>query len=157
MIVGVTGHRPQKLGTGLEPLRAPIIAELKYTLVNRCASEGITGMALGVDQYFAAACIALNIPFVAAIPFAGHESRWPVQTQQYYRDLLAEAHEVVYVSEPGFARWKFDARNRWLVDRCEILVAVWHGGPGGTADAVLYANSVQRPVEIINPRELIDA
>ena len=154
MIVGVTGHRPHKLGGYEEPLRAPIIDALKGVLGRVGATRGITGMALGADQYFAEACIAVNIPFTAAVPFQGQASPWPVVYQQHYYELLGQADEVVYVAEPGYARWKLEARNHWVVDHCGLLTAVWNGSSGGTANTVLYANRVFRTVETINPKEL---
>jgi uncharacterized phage-like protein YoqJ len=155
MIVGVTGHRPHKLDGGYdEPLRSPIIAAVKAVLVRVKATRGITGMALGADQYFAQACIELEIPFTAAVPFQGQASRWPFESQRHYYELLGQADEVVYVSDPGYARWKLDARNHWVVNHCALLLAVWNGSPGGSANTVLFANTVRRDVEIINPREL---
>lgn len=154
MIVGVTGHRPHKLGGYDEPLRGPIIAAVKAALLRVGAAQGITGMALGVDQYFAQACIELDVPFIAAVPFQGQASRWPSHAQRRYYELLGRADEVVYVSDPGYARWKMDARNHWVVDHCNLLLAIWNGSAGGTANTVLYAHTVTRDVEVFNPREL---
>lgn len=158
MIVGVTGHRPDKLGGygATNPLRNRIVDAIKGALVDLGATKGITGMAIGADQYFASACLDLGMPFIAAVPFAGQESRWPPASQQAYRELLAAADEVVYVSSPGYARWKMQARNEWVVDHCTHLVAVWNGSSGGTANTIMYANKVTRPIHIINPRELED-
>ncbi len=157
MIVAVTGHRPHKLGGYQEPLRTPIISAVKTVLIRVEATAGITGMALGADQYFAEACIELGLPFIAAVPFQGQASRWPIDAQQRYYELLGCADEVIYVSDPGYARWKMDARNHWVVDHCNLLLAIWNGSPGGSANTVLYANKVRRDVEIINPRELKNA
>ena len=44
----------------------------------------------------------------------------------------------------------------WIVDHSDLLVAVWDGraprGTGGTADVVVYARRVARPVLIVDPR-----
>jgi uncharacterized phage-like protein YoqJ len=154
MIVGVTGHRPHKLGGYGEPLRQAIIEEVTAALRGWNAVKGITGMALGADQYFADACITLGLPFIAAVPFQGQAGMWPMSAKRYYYELLGQADEVVYVSDPGYARWKMNARNQWVVDHCGLLLAVWDGSSGGTANTVLYANKVQRGVHIINPRDL---
>jgi uncharacterized phage-like protein YoqJ len=155
VIVSVTGHRPPKVGGyGNNSLRSCITDNLKDALVEANATLGISGMAIGVDQWFAQACLDLSIPFLAAVPFVGQESRWPTPAQIRYRQLLAKAAEIVHVCDPGYARWKMQARNEWMVDRCDRLIAVWDGSAGGTANTVLYANKVQRTVHLINPREL---
>jgi len=157
MIAGITGHRPLKLGGYDEPMREILVETLAGLLVRDGATRGVTGMAIGADQYFAEACLSLRIPFTAAVPFEGQESRWPPAAQRNYHRLLALAASVVYVSPPGYALWKMQARNQWVVDHCDQLYAVWDGSTGGTANTVILANRAQRIVEVINPRELIHA
>lgn len=135
MILGITGHRPAKLYGKLEAVEVAIavkLAELK-------PSRLITGMALGVDQIAAEKCIGLGIPFVAAVPFAGQESKWPERAQADYRRLLAHAAEVVIVSRGGYSFDKMHKRNRWIVDHCDRLLSVWNGTLGGTYNCVMYA------------------
>lgn len=164
MIVGVTGHRPHKFAfrdwsgyDATNPLCVRIQDTLRSTLVELDATRGISGMAIGVDQWFVEACIALGIPFTAAVPFLGQDDRWPAPARNRYQTLLAKAERVVYVCNPGYARWKMQARNEWVVDHCNQLVAVWDGSPGGTANTVLYANNVQRTLRRIDPNILEDA
>jgi predicted Rossmann fold nucleotide-binding protein DprA/Smf involved in DNA uptake len=45
-------------------------------------------------------------------------------------------------------------RNRWMVDHCDAVIAVWGGSPGGTAQSVRYARDLGRPVYLFNPREV---
>jgi len=117
-------------------------------------TAAISGMALGVDTYFVQVCLELGIPFTAAIPFVGQESKWlPIQ-QKLYQYLLARAAKIVYVCEPGYERWKMQARNEWIVDHSDHMIAVFDGSPGGTANAVLYAHKVNCPITRINPHEL---
>jgi uncharacterized phage-like protein YoqJ len=163
MIVAVTGHRPDKLGTKCfsgyapeNPLRAWVKTRLREQLLQRRPFRplyGITGMALGVDQDFAEVCIELDIPFIAAVPFIGQERQWPTQSRERYRELLAQACDVVIVCTGGYERWKMLARNQWMVDHCNTLFAVFDGTPGGTASTVLYADSIQREVLRIDPNE----
>ena len=103
-------------------------------------------MALGWDTAWAISALRLGVPLVAAVPFAGQESRWPPEARARYRALLAAAAEVVVVSPGGYSAEKMQIRNRWMVDRCDALVALWDGGAGGTAGCVAYARSVGRPV-----------
>jgi uncharacterized phage-like protein YoqJ len=114
-------------------------------------------MALGVDQDFVDVCIELEIPFVAVVPFEGQESQWPWESREYYHAQLKKASEVVYVSPPGYASWKMHRRNEWQVDEIGpdgIVLAVWDGSSGGTANCVAYARSRNRKIEIIDPDSL---
>ena len=103
----------------------------------------ISGMAIGWDVAVAEACVLCGVPFVAAVPFEGQELRWPEASQARYLYLLRRAEHIHVVSLNGYSNAAFHARNRWMVDQCEAVVALWDGSPtGGTANCVAYANSV---------------
>jgi uncharacterized phage-like protein YoqJ len=136
-----TGHRPEKLGGYSPQVQAKLVAFAKSFLYPRkdmillCYS----GMALGWDQAVAEACVDLSIPFAAAIPFLGQESTWPESSQRHYHDLVKAAATVVYVCDEGFAGWKMQKRNEYMVDNCHALIGLWDGTPGGTANCIKYA------------------
>lgn len=156
MILTVTGHRPNKIG-GYNPnssLRVKVRSKIYDFLVEHKPELAVSGMAIGVDQEFAAICDQLNIPFIAAIPFLGQEKKWPTDTQAHYQELLALAQEVVTVSDGGYAAYKMQKRNRWMVDKATDILAVWDGTTGGTANCVAYAEAVNKPIYRINPLEL---
>lgn len=148
MIVAFTGHRPDKLG-GWDPLH-PIVGRVKYVirhaLIELWPKHVISGMALGVDQWAAQEAVDLGIPFVAALPCDNPETPWPLPSQERYRALLAKAAEVVVVRPGPYHSWKMDRRNEWMVDNCDLLLAVWDGSRGGTANCVAYARQVSRPI-----------
>jgi hypothetical protein len=146
MVLAITGHRPDKLGgydggtyTSLVSFAKRILGELKPIKV-------ITGMALGWDQAVAQACVELEIPFVAAIPFRGQDSRWPGESQDRYHALLNKAVEIVTVSQGGYSAQKMQVRNEWMVDHCDVLLALWDGSSGGTANCVRYAEAKKVPI-----------
>lgn len=152
-IVAFTGHRPDKLGGygSVNPFRdrlkeklARRLTELRVEHSDLCC---ISGMALGFDQWAAKVCLDLKIPFTAAIPFAGQESRWPAESQAVYRALLARAVDVVVVNKGSYAPQKMQVRNEFMVDRCNLLLGAWDGTAGGTANCVRYATSIGRPWE----------
>lgn len=160
-IVAFTGHRPDKLG-GYKPclwqtrIRSRLIAEIQKL----DPAAAITGMALGIDQWAAEECFFLGIPFVAAVPFEGQELRWPPESQRHYRDIIARAFKVHLVSKvrpvgPREAADMLQARNRWMADACDHLLAVWDGSEGGTGNCVKYAQRIGKPITIINPKELL--
>jgi uncharacterized phage-like protein YoqJ len=45
-------------------------------------------------------------------------------------------------------------RNEWMVDRCDLLIAVWNGTPGGTANCVAYAKKEGCPIDYIDPSRI---
>ena len=157
MIVAFTGHRPDKLG-GYAPcaMHTWVRDRIRAKLELLKPTKAISGMALGVDQWAAWSCVFLKIPFVAAIPFSGQEKRWPSFTQQEYRNLLAHAEKVIMVC-PRYHDNAFQQRNEWMVDQLQqpgdILLAVWDGSSGGTANCVAYAQEQKKEIIRINPRE----
>ena len=152
--IAVTGHRPDKLGGyGDTATRDAIIEALHAALVDLQPAKAISGMALGVDQYFAQVCVELEIPFVAAIPFEGQESRWPKLAQRRYATLIAHAAEVITVCDGGYKAWKMQTRNQWMVDHCDRLIAVWNGGAGGTGNCVRYAERMGCRIHVIEPQD----
>jgi uncharacterized phage-like protein YoqJ len=155
LAVAVTGHRPDKIGgySALDPQRCWIKQQLRAYLLESDPAYTISGMALGVDQDWAQVSVDLGIPFVAAIPFVGQEGKWPTNSRAAYHTLLARAQRIVIVSPGGYASWKMQTRNEWMVDHCGRLVAVWDGTAGGTGNCVAYAQRVARNMHRINPSD----
>jgi uncharacterized phage-like protein YoqJ len=153
-VLAVTGHRPDKLGNEWD-MRGEISQRVYHDMANYIEtnrpSQMISGMALGVDMLWAALAIKEDIPLLAAIPFEGQEKAWPQKSQDLYHSLLSKATEVVAVCPPGYAAWKMQKRNMWMVDNCDLLVAVWDGTDGGTANCYRYAESVNKPIFRIKP------
>lgn len=147
MIIAATGHRPDKLG-GYSPKIANELRLLahKYLVTVRPAFV-ISGMALGWDQAVAVAALLAQIPLIAAVPFRGQESKWPAASQQVYRELLAASARVIEVCEPGYAVWKMQKRNEWMVDHADHMLALWDGSPGGTANCMSYALQKQKSTD----------
>ena len=154
-VVSFAGHRPDKLG-GWNPAH-PIVGSVRRGL--RLALEGIrpsraiSGMALGVDQWAAWACVELDIPFVAAVPCDDMDSMWPERSRASFRDLLDQADEVHVVSPGPYKPWKMQRRNEWMIDNSSLLVAVHDGSAGGTFNCIRYAEAVGRAIHYVNWRE----
>lgn len=156
MILAVTGHRPQKLGGWNRGIHDGLGAFAMAVLADRRPSGVITGMALGWDQAVAVACVRLGIPFVAAVPFEGQESRWNDQQQGDYEKLLLCASQVHIVCErhqveDAGVPWAMQERNCWMVDNSSGLLALWDGSKGGTGNCVRYAKEGRREIENVWP------
>lgn len=111
-------------------------------------------MALGVDQWAFEEAQNLGIPIKAAVPFLGQENAWPESSQKYYRLLLAQLPEdhIIYVSPPGYAKWKMQVRNQWMVDNADMVLSVWDGSEGGTKNCIDYARKKSKIIANINPK-----
>jgi uncharacterized phage-like protein YoqJ len=156
MIVGITGHRPTLLGGYKIPNTTFnfLVSETEKFLIETKADKIITGMCIGYDQWVAELAIKLKIPFIAAVPFIGQELLWPKESQQRYRTLIDHADQVEIVNPGGFASWKMQARNRWIVDHCDLLLAAFDGSSkGGTFNCVEYAKESSKNIKLINPKE----
>ncbi|MEW6049065.1 MAG: SLOG family protein [Bacillota bacterium] len=144
----VTGHR--RLGDP-EQVRHVLAAAL-----DRALTEGYTvwyvGMALGADQMAAELLLGKARRVVAVIPCDDYDRLWPASVRRRYRCLLARADEVVVYPGGPYAPWKPHARNRWMVDRSGLVVAVWDGRrTGGTYGTVGYARARGVPVRVVWP------
>lgn len=144
MNVAFTGHRPQKLGGWNEvnftanAVKNWLAWQVAQLQTEHQPETWITGGALGVDTWAAEAVQAAGLHHTLALPFEGYDARWPVAARNRGAGIRHQAsvvQVVMQLSSPG----AFQVRNRWMVDNCGLLVAVWDGSPGGTANCVAYA------------------
>lgn len=156
MRIAFTGHRPNKLGGyGPSEIQDKVRAAIRDYLKSKLGQPllVISGMALGVDQWAAEEALALGIKFTAAVPFIGQESMWPEESQQRYHELLGKAYDTSVICGEGYHISKMQTRNRWMVDQCDELCAIWDGTSGGTANCVRYAVKEKTPIFRIDPSE----
>lgn len=150
-ITAITGHRPENLGTQHEKLwfmLGKAMVMLETTMIYQ-------GMAAGADLASAKVAWRNGILYVCVKPWKGHAPR--VCDRDEYRKVLSHAHKVVDVSDsvsyPG--PWCYQARNEYMIDRAEQVLAVWNGYKGGgTWNAIDYALDTGKPVFAINPDTL---
>jgi len=146
MLVGITGHRPEKIF-----FRDWVIDELvdAYRVTN--ASMIYQGMASGVDLWAAREAFYARIPYVCVRPWAGHRPR--IDDRIDYEKALKHAHEVFNVSplHEYTGPHLYTKRNEYIVDRVDVMIAVWDGSRSGTGNCVEYANDQGLPIFQINP------
>lgn len=147
-----TGHRENKLKRS----EKEILEDLKQA-INQAIDDGyttfITGMAYGVDIWAGELVLKKrfwnrNIKLIAAIPFAGFESRRDDRWKDRYHKLLNKADEVHYICD-GYSKYAYQKRNEWMVDRSARVIAVYNGEPSGTRNTINYAKKVGVPVVYI--------
>lgn len=153
MDICITGHRPNKLyGYDLNDYRWEVLeSKIADELVKNGCTRFYCGMALGVDTVGAKACIRLkkqvyDIKLIACIPFKGQDCKWPYDSRMMYHDLLQQCDEQVVVCDGGYAPYKMQVRNQYMVDHSDLVLAVWDGSDGGTANCVRYAQRENKPI-----------
>lgn len=160
MILGITGHRPHKLGGyndatnrcgQVKGVLATLFAQAKPACV-------VSGMALGVDQWAAEVALDLGIKVLALVPCVSQEQKWPPESQVKYRKLLdriVEAGgEVEFVTKTTYTLTCMQLRNQRIVDYSSHMIAVWDGTWGGTGGCVRLAKQAGRKITVVHPTSL---
>jgi len=110
-------------------------------------------MALGWDQAIVEACIDMEIPYTAALPFKSMGINWPKESRSRLEYMLDKAHEVLIVSSGSPGSWAFLRRNEWMINEAtksedSFCLALWSGVcKGGTYYTVEFAKEVSLHVE----------
>ncbi|MBR5524336.1 MAG: DUF1273 family protein [Clostridia bacterium] len=163
-----TGYRPHRFAFSQDGLRPEQVQAALGEQIRRLYDEGystfISGMSTGVDLWAAAEVIALRqthpeVRLVAAVPFVGQESHWPQPQKREYHRVLAAAQQVEVLHDAAAAQENasacYQARNRWMVDRADTVLAVCEYDVGnsrsGTAATVRYARQKQKHILYIHP------
>ncbi len=171
--VAFTGHRPNKLwGYNTERMEYDKLFMLLIDTIEKIIKEQypeekefilINGMALGVDQLACAASLLVkkrmkdkdkNIMVEAAIPCLHQEKKWPAATQKKYHDLLKHVDKITYVHKGEYNYSCMQERNKYMVNKADIIIAVWDGSNGGTGNCVRYAQSKNKEIVMINPKDI---
>lgn len=160
------GHRPKKLPWGYdEESEDCILLKLKLMVqIEEMRRRGVTtfytDMAQGVDIFTAEAVLMLkqaypseDMRLIAVIPHEGQANRWSVAYRERYFNILAAVDSDVCL-HPHYTRGCMHERNRYMVERCAHLIAVYGGEAGGTKNTVEYARKRGLEIVTINPREM---
>ena len=162
MKIAVAGHRPDKLwGYNYDsPNYIKLKNIFKKILRENNCTEAITGMALGADQIFAQAVIELknegmNITLTCAIPCTNQSSKQSYSFKNLYNFIISKSDYVCIVTKTKYTNKCMQKRNEWMVDRCDLLIGVWDGSPGGTFNCLKYCDKKGKPKYIITPTEIV--
>ena len=157
MSVCFSGYRPEKLPWG-EDESDPRCAALKrrlYDAAESACAQGyrhfICGMAQGADLYFCQAVLHLKaqhpgVTLEAAIPYEGQADHWP-PADRLRRQRLLNQCDLETVVQHHYTKGCMLRRNRYMVDRSSLLIAVYDGMLGGTMYTLSYA--MKQGLEIV--------
>lgn len=147
-VVAITGHRAESIPDEKWTRQA-----IRDSLVQMQASMLIQGMANGVDLWSAAEAWHAGIPFTSAKPWEGHTAGKKWENAYQWVSANSKALEAVSPSLTYPGVYIYHARNKWMVDRADSVLAVWDGRTnGGTFQCIQYAIQEEKPIYRINPK-----
>ena len=167
MVCCVTGHRPggfpfpreQKNEAYLRYLEK--LEEAIRTLIGQNFRSFISGMAEGADLDFASCVITLRdqgfpISLEAALPYPIPPRKYNSSRPQSEREALLGLCDTVTAVSPYYFRGCMQKRNRYMVDRADMVLAVWNGEErGGTWNTIDYAISRNKEIRYIHLSNLL--
>ena len=155
--IGVTGHRTladgdelaQRVREALDRIRSHVPA----TATTPVLLTVVSPLAEGADRLVAREVLAQDGAVLEApLPLPREQYRRDFATassQEEFDELLARA-TVIEPEEPTEAEDGYAQGGRYVVDRSDILLALWDGldarGEGGTGNVVEYAEQQEKPV-----------
>lgn len=140
MKIAVTGHKPQRLKGQEKKISQWIHDEVRKLSLKEPITAAYTGMAWGVDQLFAIQCLLLNIPIYCVFPY--------YRENFTYRETYAldKAFNYIFLQDK-YSKDSYYKRDCWMVDNCDVLIAVWDGIPQGeTYQTIEYAKQKNKPI-----------
>lgn len=125
-----------------------------HRLVELGYKKFILSLSFGIELAAAEMVIEMKkahpeIKIISALPYHGYEEKWGMQQLV----ILQQSNKIMYVSDPGYAGYKLQFRNEWMIRQSAVVVAIWDGKDTVTQKAVQYAlRAKQKPSVIqINP------
>ena len=164
--LGLTGHRPKKLGNVYDlndPRWQNFMQDLNQVLEQRIQEYGYvechSGMALGADMAWALVIQSARerypgqVKFVADIPNPDQPAKWTSpETVALFYDLVDNADERVTYA-PTYTKECLNDRNIGMIDHSDEVIALWDGTASGTGHAVAYAESLNKFIKVLHPEQ----
>lgn len=139
--------------TGHRDLPSDFDEEGLYRRLEELAEKGcdtfFCGMAMGYDLHALRSLVELkkkyNFTIEACIPYKGHERGFPPEEKALFYELIEKCDQKTVVFE-GYRNGCFLARDRYMVDCADVVLAYCKRKTGGTAYTVNYAMKSGKPV-----------
>lgn len=173
--IGVTGHRiikdPEWTAQKIRDILHHRIWEFfdfpvqREKIGSRIAFTLLSPLAEGADRLVAVEVFkTADSELEAVLPMAEEEycrDFATAESRAEFHDLLGQARKITLIKEAGsdsgpaeFRKKAYEAAGRYVVDHCDLLIAIWDGEPargrGGTAEIITYARSKNRPLVILS-------
>lgn len=140
----VTGHRILEEDFNREKL----VLSLKQ-VINEGYNCFLVGMALGFDTECFSVLENLRktekIKIIACVPCLDQDKKFNKEQKREYKKMLASADEITVLSKTYTVRCML-MRNKFMVDRCSVLIAYLRRKTGGTYYTVNYAEKTGKKI-----------
>lgn len=149
---GATGHQEIPLAA-----RARIVQSVRDAIARAAEPVSvITSLAAGADQLVAQEMLAAGGALLVVTPCKGYERTFSNSSNRSrFEAVMRRASDVERLDFAEPSEDAFWAAGRRVVDRCDVLLAIWDGAParglGGTADVVRYAREQDVRVQVLWP------
>ena len=143
--------------TGHRDIEEDISAALLIDTVREIAESGyntfLCGMARGFDLLAAEAVIELkkqgfDIRLIACVPCPDQQKYFGKSDSERYSAALSECDEVKVLSGKYY-KGCMQARDRFMVDNCSLLVAYRRRNEGGTHYTLTYAVKSNKKIKLL--------
>ena len=146
-----TGHRPDKMELGEKEIK-PLIEKAIDDAIDEGYVTFITGMAMGTDIWAAEIVLERkkvnnNLHLICALPHPNFESRRSMTEKMRFSKIIKKADIVKEINDHYFTGC-YQVRNEWMVDRSNLVIAVFNGQKSGTKNTVDYAK--RKDVNVVN-------
>ena len=150
-----TGHRPEKLSLSEAEVKS-LLENAIDTAIENDFTTFITGMAPGVDIWAAEIVLEkrkhnMALHLICAVPHPGFENKRGEYEKERYMHIIQNADYTTTISDHYF-RACYQRRNEFMVDRSNLVIAVWNGTPSGTKNTIDYAE--RKGVKVVNVLEV---
>ena len=132
------------------------IKPLLETAIDDAIADGyvtfITGMAMGTDIWAAEIVLERrktnrDLHLICALPHPGFDSRRSMTEKMRYNKIIKKADLVKEINDHYFTGC-YQVRNEWMVDRSNLVIAVFNGQKSGRKNTVDYAK--RKGVRVLN-------
>lgn len=121
-----------------------LLDKVIYNLIKGGTKNFFCGMAMGFDLAAAESVLQykkdFDINLIACIPCLGQENTYSQKNKERYLKILESCSRTIVLSEEYYDGCMF-ARDRYMVDNCNVLIAYQRRKSGGTFYTVNYAKS----------------
>jgi uncharacterized phage-like protein YoqJ len=126
----------------------------------------LTGLNTGFDSEAIKMVKELNIPYIAVLPvskavlpvtIAEEKEQFCEEEKLLLQELLHAAKDTVIINSSGsdkLSKENLFARNKWMIDKCDIVFAFQNFDNEDTGIAIDYGKHLRRPMVVITPQDL---
>ena len=140
----LTGHRVLPVNFNVQKLSE----ELEDLIKDGC-SYFYCGMAEGFDLCALKILVSFKktypIKIEACVPYKGQENYFSAQMKALYRELILQCDETTVFFD-RYTEGSFLIRNRYMVDKADVVFSYCTRNTGGTTYTVRYAESKGKKV-----------